>query len=133
MIPCVVLMKMNQRIKIMKYVLFLAAVVMMSLNSCKKCKNEDPRARIVNNGTQTVSAHIQTSGGNTININNIDAGQTSSYQSYSPGSVTFTISVGNGNQTQTYSITQNMETCYEYEIAIDANNNLTSTPTDRNE
>jgi hypothetical protein len=60
----------------------LAGLFAISINSCKKCKDEDPRAKIINNGTQKASVQIKTSGGNTENINNVDAGTSSSYSIY---------------------------------------------------
>lgn len=117
----------------MKTIGLLLLFGLFSLASCKKCKNEDPRARVVNNGTQSISVQIQTSGGNTVNINNIDAGQTSDYSSFAVGNVTFNISVGNGNNTSEYTTTVAMEECYEYDIVLDASNTLTSVPTDRND
>ncbi len=101
----------------------------ITLNGCKKCKDEDPRGRIINNGTQKASVQIKTSGGNTVNINNVDPGTSSSYTSYAAGQTTFTIKVSNID----YVKTVNMSNCYDYDIAIDANNNITSTPIDRNE
>jgi hypothetical protein len=117
----------------MKILSFLFLIGCLSLASCKKCKNEDPRARVVNNGTKNISVQIQTSGGNTVNINNIDAGQTSEYKNFAEGNVTFTISVGNGNNTENYTKTVAMETCYEYDIVLDQSNTIVSIPTDRND
>lgn len=118
--------------QIMKTFGLILMVAILALTGCKKCKHEDPRARIINQGTQSVSVQIMTSGGNTVNINNIGPGTTSAYASYASGSVSFNISIGNGNNTVNKSITVGMETCYEYDILIDANNNLSSVPTDRN-
>lgn len=109
------------------------AVFAIGFTGCKNCKNEDPRARVLNNGSQSVSVQIQTSGGNTININNIDPNQASSFQSYAPGIVDFTITVGNGGTSTNYESTVSMQECFEYDIILDANNNITSVPTDRNE
>jgi hypothetical protein len=104
--------------------------LILSLEGCKKCKKEDPRARIINEGTQKASVQIKTSGGNTVNMNNVLPGSTSDYASYAAGDVMFTISVG--NKTDVVS-TVNMETCYEYDIAIDENGVVHSTPFDRND
>ena len=114
-----------------KQVLILVSIVLLfSLGSCKKCKGEDPQSRIINNGTETISVHIETSGGNTININNIAPGTQSDDRSFAPGSVEFTISIGNlGDVVEAVE----MEECWEYEIIIDGNNNVASFPTDRNE
>lgn len=107
----------------------LALLFALSFSSCDKCDEEDPRARIINNGTQKASVQIKTSGGNTVNINNVDPGTASPYSSYAPGIVTFTIVVNNVN----YVKAVEMKDCFEYDIAIDANNTITSTPIDRND
>jgi hypothetical protein len=109
--------------------LLTLSALTFALPSCKKCRNEDPRARIVNNGTDKASVQIKTSEGNTVNINNVDPGAASDYSSYAPGKVTFTITVA-GND---YVKEVDMLECYEYDIAIDQNNVVTSTPRDRNE
>ncbi len=116
--------------KITKFLttLILAGLFAITLNGCKKCKDEDPRARIINNGTQKASVQIKTSGGNTVNINNVDSGTSSAYSSYAAGLTTFTLKVNNID----YVKTVEMSKCYEYDIAIDNNNNITSTPVDRN-
>lgn len=107
----------------------VAGLFTLTMNSCKKCKGEAPRARIINNGTQKASVQIQTSGGNTVNINNIEVGSTSDYSSYAAGQVTFTVKISNVD----YVKIVDMSTCYDYDIAIDASNNITSVPTDRND
>lgn len=117
----------------MKTIGLLLLFGLFSMTACKKCKNEDPRARVVNNGTQSISVQIQTTGGNTVNINNIDAGQSSSYSNFAVGNVTFNISVGSGNNTTNYTKSVAMETCYEYDIVLDNTNTITSVPTDRND
>ena len=94
----------------------------------KKCKGEDPRARITNNGTQKASVQVKTSGGNTININNVDPGTSSDYASYAPGTVTFTITVNNVN----YVKTTDISSCFQYDIVIDRANVITVNGTDRN-
>ena len=106
----------------------IAGLFSITLSGCKKCKGEDPTARIINNGTQKASVQIKTSGGSTVNINNVDPGTSSPYSSYAAGQVTFTIKVN----TVDYVKTVDLSNCYEYDIAIDANNNITSTPIDRN-
>ena len=107
----------------------MLVLLVISFSSCKKCKNEDPRARVTNNGTAVASVQIKTSNGNTENINNVAAGTSSEYKTYAPGEVTFTITVDKVN----YERTVPMASCFEYNIAIDTNNNITTTPTDRND
>ena len=106
-----------------------AGLFAVTMTSCKKCKNEDPRAKIINNGTQKASVQIKTSNGNTVNINNVDPGTESVYSSYAAGQVTFTITVSNADYVKTFV----MDQCFDYNIAIDENNNITSLPIDRNE
>ena len=96
--------------------------------NCKKNVNEDPRARIINNGTGKAGVQIKTSNGNTININNVDPGTSSAYSSYAAGQVTFTITVNNSNYVKILDIGSG----YDYDIAIDANNNITSISIRRN-
>jgi hypothetical protein len=98
-------------------------------SGCNKCKDENPQARITNNGTQKASVQVKTSGGNTININNVDPGTSSAYASYAPGQVTFTIAVNNTS----YVKTTDISTCYQYDIAIDRANAITVTAIDRND
>ena len=81
--------------------ILILALGFFTLESCKKCKNEDPSARIINNGNIKCSVQIQTSGGNTVNVNNVMPGTSSDYASYAPGIVTFTVSVGSDNYVET--------------------------------
>ena len=106
----------------------LAGLFAITLNSCKKSANENPRARIINNGTQKASVQIKTSNGNTVNINNVDPSASSAYSSYAAGQVTFTITVNNSNYVKILDIGNG----YDYDIAIDANNNITSISIRRN-
>ena len=108
--------------------IILVGSFLFTNTSCEKCKGEDPQARILNNGTNKASVQIKTSGGNTVNINNVDPGTYSAYSSYAAGHVTFTITVNNNNYEKEVDLTQ----CYNYDIAIDQNNIITSTAIDRN-
>src|SRR5687768_7312224 len=107
----------------------IGLVFIFGLESCKKCKKEDPRARVINQASQKASVQIKTSGGNTVNMNNVQPGSTSDYASYAAGDVVFTISVGNKTDVVT---SVNMEKCYEYDIAIDENGVVHATAFDRN-
>lgn len=106
----------------------LAGLFVITLNSCKKSVNEDPRARIINNGTQKASVQIKTSNGNTVNINNVDPGTSSAYSTYAAGQITFTITVSSTNYVKVLDIGNG----YDYDIAIDANNIITSISIHRN-
>ena len=109
-------------------VLFLS-LVGLAATSCKKCKDEDPRARITNNGTQVASVQVKTSGGNTVNVNNVASGATSDYANYAAGQTTFTLKVNNADYVKTFDASK----CHEYTVAIDRNNVITITDTDRND
>jgi hypothetical protein len=117
--------------KMLRFLLLimLAGTFVITMNSCKKCRNEGPRARVMNNGTKVASVQIKTSGGNTENINNVNPGVTSEYRSYAPGIVTYTVSV----EQNTFVYQAEMADCFEYDIVINENNTITSKPTDRNE
>ncbi len=111
----------------------IALLVAIVISSCsKKCDNEQPRARVLNNGTSSVSVGIKTSNGNTVNINNVATQTATPFVSYAAGNITFTISVTvNGNKTDFVKEVA-VGNCYDYEIAIDANNVITVKATDRN-
>ena len=110
------------------FMIVLVGIFAITMNSCSKCKNEDPAARIINNGTDKASVQIKTSGGNTVNINNVEPGTASAYNSFAAGQVTFTITVKKVDYVKAF----DLGNCYDYDIAIDANNNITSTVIDRN-
>ena len=101
----------------------------LAATGCKKCKDEDPRARITNNGTLRVSVQVKTSNGSTVNINNVDPGASSDYANYAAGSTTFTLKVSNVDYIKTLDTSK----CHEYTVAIDRNNVISVTDTDRND
>jgi hypothetical protein len=107
-----------------------ALMLLFAFTNCsKKCDNENPRARIFNLGTKDAKVQIKTSGGNTENLNNVAPGTVSEYRSYAAGLIEFTISVSNVD----YKKVVVMGNCFEYDIAIDANNNITAVGRDRND
>lgn len=109
-------------------IILITAFAIIGLNGCDKCKEENPSARIINNGTKKASVQIKTSGGNTTNLNNVLPGTSSPYVSYAAGIVTFTITVADNDYVETVK----MENCYNYDISIDVNNKITTTAIDRN-
>src|SRR3954453_7880833 len=88
--------KTNQLVKTC-FGLLVVFLMVGTLSSCKKCKGEQPRARITNNGTKVASVQIKTTDGNTENINNVAPGTSSDYKSYAAGEITFTITVDKVN------------------------------------
>ena len=107
----------------------LTGFVAVAAGGCKKCNDEDPRARISNNGTQRASVQVKTSGGNTVNLNNVEPGASSDYASYAAGQTTFTLKVNNIDYAKTVDVSK----CHEYTVAIDRNNVITVVHTDRND
>jgi hypothetical protein len=105
----------------------LASINMMACS--ESCDNEDPRARIINNGTAKASVQIWTTGGNTENINNIEPGYSSgTWRSFAPGLTNFTVAIQGENDTV---ITVDMLKCYEYSIDINGQNQVVSTAVER--
>lgn len=114
--------------KFFYFILFTGFLAAFVSTGCKKdCDGENPRARIINNGTAKADVQVQTTGGNTININNVLPSTTSSYSGFAEGASTFTINVGK----ETKLTTLYMQTCYDYEINIDSANNIVTTPIKR--
>jgi hypothetical protein len=103
-------------------------VFALSMGCSKKCNNEQPRARILNNGTTVADVQIKTSDGNTVNINGVAPATASAYSSYAAGVITFTITVNKIPYVKLVTVGN----CYDYDIAIDATNNITISAKDRN-
>ena len=60
------------------------------------CADEtDPNIRVRNERADKANVQIKTTGGNTININDVAAGQTTAYQSVAEGNVTVTAVIQN--------------------------------------
>ena len=113
-------------IKNILFILFLG-IIPLNFTACDRCDGEDPSARIVNNGTETASVQIKTSGGNTVNLNNIDPETSSEYVAYAPGEVVFTITISQSELIDTVM----MDECYYYDITIDSNNAIVTLPIER--
>ncbi|WP_299680870.1 hypothetical protein [uncultured Tenacibaculum sp.] len=101
------------------YSFFLILILTFNFTSCSDCKNENPRARITNMGTEEVSVQIKTTGGNTENLNNVEPGKSSEFRSYDSGTITFTIVVK--DDIELVEIVE-MDFCSEYEIIVNEDN-----------
>ncbi|WP_299839179.1 hypothetical protein [uncultured Tenacibaculum sp.] len=103
--------------------------LMLILQSCSGCDNENPTARVTNQGTDDVSIQVKTSGGNTENINNIASGQSSLTTSYAPGEITYTVVLKNGTELVK---TVDVNFCEDYVIIVKSDDtiDITSTPRD---
>ncbi|GAB3193829.1 hypothetical protein GCM10027293_00550 [Pontibacter aydingkolensis] len=107
----------------------VAIMFVAGMSSCDKCDGENPRAKVINRGSAEVSVQIKTSNGNTENINNVMPNTSSDSRSYAKGLVTFTITLGKTELVETVQ----MDSCHEYDIVIDANNNISTVSRDLND
>ncbi|NCS89460.1 MAG: hypothetical protein CO127_04870 [Ignavibacteria bacterium CG_4_9_14_3_um_filter_36_18] len=69
-------------------VVILSVTVLFGLISCSDDTN--PNIRIRNEQSDKTNVQLQTTGGNTININDVIAGQTTEYRTVAEGNVTAT-------------------------------------------
>jgi hypothetical protein len=72
---------------------FLSIAFLVSMTACSK--GDEPQFRILNQRLDKANVQIQTSGGNTININDVQYGQTTAYQSTSEGTIVVTAVIQN--------------------------------------
>ncbi|MEX1139750.1 MAG: hypothetical protein WEF53_10455 [Bacteroidota bacterium] len=79
-----------------------AMALAVSLGACSK-DEATPEFRVVNERTEKANVQIQTSGGNTININDVLPGQTTAYQSASEGAIVATAVIQNESVSPTAS------------------------------
>lgn len=76
--------------------------LLISLSACSK-DEAAPQFRITNERPDKANVQIQTSGGNTININDVLAGQTTAYQGSSEGTIVATAVIQNESVSPTAS------------------------------
>ena len=74
------------------YVL-IAGIVALALAACSA--DEDPAMRVRNDRGTKANLQIKTSGGSTININDVEPNQTTGYQNVSEGLIEATASIQN--------------------------------------
>lgn len=82
--------------------LFLILTLLMSIAGCSS-EDRDPEFRVRNERSTKVSAQVKTSNGNTININNVEPGQTTGYQSVVEGLIEITVSIQGDTAKPTHS------------------------------
>ena len=70
----------------------VVVTLFVSIIGCSK-GDVDPQFRIWNERSTRANVQIQTSGGNTININGVDTGQITAYQTAAEGNITATASI----------------------------------------
>ena len=77
----------------MKNVLSLLAIILMLVGAGCSDNNNPPKFRMRNDRVTQASAQIKTSGGNTININNVAPGTSSAYQTVAEGQIDITVTI----------------------------------------
>lgn len=93
------------------------------------CDGEDPSILLRNNGTDKADIQIKTSGGNTININNVMPGTYSPERYFKPGNIEFTINI-QGVQDPVVYVLQ-AASCQDYLVTINPDNTVTSSGKER--
>jgi predicted small lipoprotein YifL len=76
---------------------FFALAILLTLGACSP--DGDPQFRVQNNRADKANVQVQTSGGNTINLNDVSSGQTTSYQTASEGTIVATAVIQNESAT----------------------------------
>jgi hypothetical protein len=74
-------------------IFLLSTGLVVSLFACSTDPEDPPRFRIRNDRSTKASVQIKTSGGNTININDVQPGQMTGYQDAAAGQIEATASV----------------------------------------
>jgi len=100
--------------------LFALSLVTLLATSCKKCNNDDPTARIINNGSGSADVQIKAADGNLVQISDLTSGSISSTKEYVPGTATVKYAIGGEDKTESISL----ETCTDYDITINSENKL---------
>jgi hypothetical protein len=102
-------------------VISLSLVALLFLvNSCNKCNNDDPTARVVNNGTSAANLQITSFDGNIVSITDLEKGFISSENSYAPGTATLSGSIEGIQLTETL----DMSECTAYDVTITSDNKI---------
>jgi len=106
-------------------ILFLAGCLIFITGCSDDCNLENPTVRLVNFGTAKADIQIKTSGGNTENINNIQAGSSSTARSFAPGEIVFTIAIQGVEIPVVYHL--NVFFCMDYTVNINPDNSVSAT------
>lgn len=102
--------------------LILGLVGLIFLLGIVSCADEvNPNIRIRNERTDKVNVQLQTTGGNTININDVIAGKTTEYRTVAEGNVTVTAVIQNVSASPSATFFAAKDT--RYTIVILAGNN----------
>lgn len=106
----------------MKAVAFVLGltILMVFANSCQKCNNDDPTARVLNNGTSEANLQITSADGDIISITDLPNGSISSVKSYAPGTTTINGTIEGLPLTGSVSMSE----CKSYDITINGDNKI---------
>jgi hypothetical protein len=94
----------------------LSLAFIIAIIGCSE--EEDPKFRIRNDRADKANVQIQTTGGNTININDVEAGQTTAFQTAAQGNVTATTVIQNESVSPAVSFYAEKGTRYTIVIQI---------------
>ena len=97
---------------------------MLIITACNDgCEKGDPSVVLVNNATEKGDIQIKTSGGNTVNVNNIQPGSSSEKRTFAPGDIEFTVTIQGAQDPIEYLLKASY--CTEYTVTINDDNTVT--------
>lgn len=109
--------------------IFSIALLMVLISSCTKCNNEDPTARVLNNGSASANLQLTASDGDIVSITELGTGLISSVKSYSPGTTTLNGTIDGVQLSETIEMSE----CVSYDITISSQNKIVVFSTNKNE
>lgn len=89
----------------------------------QNCNNQNPQSRLVNNGTVSFAFTIVDSNSNTVQIQNIAPGGSSSWSSFNAGETTFNVESSTTGVSDSKVVLE-MNTCTEVEIVVNSSNSV---------
>ena len=101
-------------------------VITQEIADTNTCTGQDPEVRITNNGTVAISLDVLNDDDDVVGfVHNLLPGETSIWISFPPGDTLFSVT---NDVVQDVKVVHSMNTCMIYDMEIDSNNELTSTP-----
>jgi hypothetical protein len=98
--------------------------LLVTPNAPEECLNQDPQARITNNGTISITLQIASTDGTILHtVNNITAGSSSGFLTFAPDEVVFNIEK-NTTGIQDDKVVFTMDQCMSYDMVLGTDNNL---------
>lgn len=93
----------------MRKLILPAILILLALSTIDCSKDDPPLFRIRNDRATKANVQLKTSGGNTININDVAAGQTTGFQEAAQGQIEATATIQNESvsPTVTFNATNN--------------------------